>query len=145
MLAVLFCWSGNVFVVIRTQLENQLITRHLRIGDFGTSRQLTHPNETLDICTGTLGYMAPEVRNCHPDFLLSSTPTPYNPFLADVYSLGRVICEINFGFGKRIDNISELDLSTLQNDLLYQKIIECCDNEPKKRPLSSQLESYFSS
>ena len=36
----------------------------------------------------------------------NENPKPYNPFLADIYSLGIVFCEILFGFGKKFNSIS---------------------------------------
>lgn len=88
---------------------------------------------TIQESIGTNEYMAPEVL---------SSPQSYNPFLADVYSMGCVLFEIVFGVGRRFQNLKGSEKDYVQANPILQLIQECQKNIPG-RPTSSEFKKRF--
>src|SRR5579883_1235614 len=120
--------GGNILVEIRTNNLNGKNEYNLKIADFGTSKKLENLNSKINIYIGTLAYMAPEVK----------LQSYYNPFLADIYSMGCVFFEIIFGYGKRLKDMKEFE-----ENLIIKKMKECCEEDPNKRPTSFEMKEYF--
>src|SRR5579883_1219689 len=116
--------GGNILVEIRNNSDRN-VEYHLKIADFGTSQKLENLNSKINLYFGTRAYMPPEIK---------SHSSSYNPFLADIYSMGCVFFDILFGYGKRIK-----DLKEIEENWIIQKSKECCEEEPNKRPTSFQI------
>ncbi len=87
---------------------------------------------------GTPAYMDPEVQLASP-----LTQQSYNPFLADIYSMGCVLLEILLGYGKRFRDLTDSEKKYVETNPILKMIGECCQENPNKRPTSIQFRKKF--
>ena len=95
-------------------------------------------NERLNVYRGTPGHVAPEVYDCKDDSTKS-----YNPFLADIFSLGIVFSQILFG--KRVSSVVlNYEKDKFKDDIIFKQIVICCEKNANDRKTSmEELEKYF--
>ncbi|RNF05069.1 protein kinase [Trypanosoma conorhini] len=131
---------------------NALIDNHgrVKIGDFGSAKQLKRPSDLLFTVTGTPRFMAPEVVNAD-----ATKGLGYNQ-KADIWSLGCVALELatcqapfsyldttrGMGIFMYISKLADTpDLSVIEdgNPYLYAFIKACLCVDPEKRPTAQEL------
>ena len=112
---------------------------HSSLDDFVIEKKhkLKNENSTLSKFIGSPNHMAPEIKLWNPDKKVRESEErkqnkkagPYNPFKADIYSLGVLFCEI---VGNNTSLKSNLD--KLKGKTKLEAIIRnCLEQDPTKR------------
>lgn len=103
-----------------------------RVANWGNSRQIRHDNFIIKKTNNIIlrDYLAPELYDNFTDIHLQTT---YDPFLADVYSLGLIILEM-MGFNFK----SSEDLKTLRKSQNLEKTV-FFEGLEKKYPILSKI------
>ncbi len=97
-------------------------------------------DDTLELKIGTAAYIAPEVKFCEQ---------PYNPFFADVYSFGCIVCDFEFGFGKRIAGEKKRKKNKVEEEIkeksfIHSELIEPCLQETSNnRPSFKKIKNII--
>ena len=128
--------SSNILIDQQVKDKGK-IEYHLILSDFGSSRKIENLQMNMNEYIGTPAYMAPEIQRC------DSSPQLYNPFLADIYSMGCVLLEIILGYGKRFRNLTDSEKKYVEINTVLKIIEECCQENPNKRPTCIQFENRF--
>ena len=65
---------------------------------------------------------------------------PYNPFKADIFSFGILLCEIVGNSARFYDTNT---LHKLEDNEFEKVILDCLKENPNERPTIQQLQNYF--
>ncbi|XP_066935883.1 sperm motility kinase 3A-like [Clytia hemisphaerica] len=115
------------------KLENVLINQDgaVKITDFGLGMIPSSPGNGCQKFCGTPEYMAPEVHRGYVGF----DNTPYDPFKADMWSLGAILYAMLTGKFLPINWSKDLFVSDELHDLLTKLL----NHDPASRPSTSEI------
>jgi serine/threonine protein kinase len=129
--------TENILYVRNWQLDFPYVAK---ITDFGLS-YISKGHESVHLYHGSIGYMAPEVRLCK-----TRRRIRYDPFKADIYSLGRLLVFMVCFFHFEVLVDGKKQLPTRQKhvyiseelDNLVSKLFK---NNPNERPSIEQIKN----
>lgn len=89
---------------------------------------------------GSFYHMSPEIKAWANKEGQLRRPSPYDPFKADIFSFGILLCEIVANTAKLYRSET---LHKLKDHKFEKVILDCLKNNPDERPNTEQLLQYF--
>lgn len=126
-----------------TKKKKRFSIKSLHIHDFGTSIKFDSNQGKLEHSEfiGSSFHMAPEIRRLSPDKEGKiKSKLSYDPFKADIFSFGILLCEI-VANNYKLYNDKKLD--KLNKNRFGKIILECLKEDPNERPRIDDLITYF--
>jgi len=127
--------------------DNIFLTQNiLKLGDFGTSRQII-ANTGLSTIAGTPLYLSPQLREA---FFSQSPQVSHNAYKSDVYSLGMTMLVLSILNPVRVINSSQENVAAVLAGIPYSEQFKgvigwMLTSREESRPDFLQLQQYFES